>query len=90
MVIFCFAEKDLLSLVRTLFSCFFIAKDSFLKRLSLSSLLYFIATDKRSLLADVDRNIVVSIMTALVNVFCNNYIPAWWIETPFMKGAVFQ
>lgn len=69
MVIFCFAEKDLLSLVRTLFSCFFIAKDSFLKRLSLSGLPYFIATDKRSLLADVDRNIVVSIMTALVNEF---------------------
>lgn len=68
-VIFCFAEKDLLSLVCTLFSCFFIAMDGFLDRLSLSSLLHFIATDKRSLLAAVDRNILLDIITALVNIF---------------------
>lgn len=76
MVIFCFTEKDLLSLVCTLFSGFFIAKDGFLEMLSLSSLLHFIATDKRSLLAAVDRNVFVSTITALVSTFCNNYIPA--------------
>lgn len=73
----------------TLFWCFFIAKDGFLETLSLSSLLYFIATDKRSLLAAVDRNIFLSITTALVNIFCNNSMPAWWTGTPFMKRAVF-
>lgn len=38
------------------FPGFFTAKDGFLERLSLSSHLYFIAADKRSLLAAVDRN----------------------------------
>lgn len=68
-VIFCFAEKDLLSLACTSFSCFFIATDDFLERLSLSRILYFIVTDKRCLLAAVDRNIFLGIVTALVNIF---------------------
>lgn len=65
-VILCFAERDLLSLLCTLFWSFFnfIAKDGFLERLSLSTTLYFIVTDKRCLLAAVDRNVFLGIVTA--------------------------
>lgn len=71
MVILCFAEKDLLSLMCTLFSQFFFftAKDDFLESLSLSSTLEFIVTEKRCLLAAVDRNVFLDIITALVNMF---------------------
>lgn len=70
-VILCFAERDLLSLVCTLFWSFFnfIAKDGFLERLSLSTTLYFIVTDKRCLLAAVDRNVFLDIITEQVNMF---------------------
>lgn len=76
-VILCFAEKDLLSLMCTLFSqCFFFtAKDGFLESLSLSSTLQFIVTEKRCLLAAVDRNVFLGIITALVNMFWT--ITAW-------------
>lgn len=68
MVVLCFTERDLFSLVCTLFCPFFyfLAKDSFLERLSLSTTLYFIVTDKRGLLAAV-RNVFLGIITAQVN-----------------------
>lgn len=67
--------------------CFFsTAKDGFLERLSLPSTLQFIVTEKRCLLAAVDRNIFLGIITALVNMFWT--ITAWQSGTSFhIKGS---
>lgn len=71
--LYCASQRKIYFHLRAL--CFHVvfffstAKDGFLESLSLSSALQFIGTDKRCLLAAVDRNIFLGIITTLVNMF---------------------